>query len=80
MLEASDINWDVTGLGSGFDYSERVDNGALVFTVSTSVPEPPTRSLLGVGFLGLIFVRLCTAQRVSRGSRCERSDCMTAES
>ena len=57
-LELSDINWDVTGLGSGFDYSESVENGALVFTVSTSVPEPPTSSLVGVGLLGLTFFRL----------------------
>jgi hypothetical protein len=57
-LEASDISWDVTGLGPGFDYSESVENDALVFTVSSSsVPELPTWSLLGVGLLGLIFFR-----------------------
>jgi hypothetical protein len=57
-LEASDLNWDVTGLGPGFDYSESVENGALVFTVSTtSVPELPTSTLLGVGLLGLTFFR-----------------------
>jgi hypothetical protein len=57
-LEASHLNWDVTGLGSGFNYSESVENGALVFTVGTaSVPELPTWSLLGVGFLGLSFFR-----------------------
>jgi hypothetical protein len=57
-LEMSDIDRDVTGLGSGFDYLESVENGALVFTVGGSVPEPPTWSLFGVGLLGLTLFRL----------------------